>query len=120
MDRISEEDEIMLSCPDREMAMEYMTSKAVWILYLKTGVKERDLLVEETDVAWKIWSVYEEEQKVKFDGIVTSRLKNHEIKIIMINKIQTIKALDADLRRLHFILQTAEKHVGLLSNYLIQ
>lgn len=29
------------------------------------------------------------------------------------------KALNADLRRLHVILQTAENHIGFLSNYLV-
>lgn len=28
------------------------------------------------------------------------------------------KALNANLRRLHFSLQTSENHIGLLSNYL--
>lgn len=56
---------------------------------------------------------------MKSDGTLNFKLGSHELQTEKMGKIQFSKALNADIKKLHLVLQTVESHIGLLSNYLI-
>lgn len=60
-----------------------------------------------------------EEQRMKSDVSASYRLGSHGIKTEKIDEIQLAEALNANLKKLHFILWITESHVGRWSNYLI-
>lgn len=101
-----------------------MALEAVRILNSRTEVEVGGLLgggntISNASVARKIWGVHGEEQRVKSDGTVNFKLGSHGLQTEKMAKIQFSKALNANLKKLHLILQTVESHIGLLSNYLI-
>lgn len=102
----------------------YMALEAVWILNSRTEVEVGGFLgrgnrISNALVAGKIWGVQGEEQRVKSDGTLNLKLGSHGLQTEKMGKIQFSKALNADLKKLHLFLQTVERHIGLLSNYLI-
>lgn len=101
-----------------------MALEAVWILNSRTEVEVGGFLgrgnrISNASVARKMWGVHGEEQRVKSDGSPNFKLGSHGLQTEKMGKIQFSKALNADLKKLHLILQTVESHIGLLSNYAI-
>lgn len=101
----------------------YMALEAVWILNSRTEVEVGGFLgrgnrISNASVARKMWGVHGEEQRVKSDGFTTLNWGAMGYRLKRWARSFS-KALNADLKKLHLILQTVESHIGLLSNYAI-
>ena len=71
--------------------------KATWIQNSRIEVEGEDFFggrnrMSHVLVTWRIWGVYGEENRVNL-MVLNSRLRSYGIKIEMIDKIQTAKAL---------------------------